>query len=56
MVAYTTRNATNRNLFLKYNRHGGNVHGADHYSPIVDKVMHAITLVLILMNTIKIAD
>ena len=38
MVAYTTRNATNRNLFLKYNRHGGNVHGADHYSPIVDKV------------------
>ena len=38
MVAYTTHNATNRNLFLKYNRHGGNVHGADHYSPIVDKV------------------
>ena len=38
MVTYTTRNATNRNLFLKYNRHGGNVHGADHYSPIVDKV------------------
>ena len=38
MVAYTTRNATNRNVFLKYNRHGGNVHGADHYSPIVDKM------------------
>ena len=38
MVAYTNRNTTNRNIFLKYNRHGGNVHGADHYGAIVDKL------------------
>ena len=38
MVTYTTRIPTNKNIFLKYNRHGGEVHGADHYSAIADKL------------------
>ena len=38
MVTYTTHIPTNKNIFLKYNRHGGEVHGTDHYSAIADKL------------------
>ena len=30
MMTYTTCIPTNKNIFLKYNRHGGEVHGTDH--------------------------
>ena len=38
MVTYTTRIPTNKNIFLKYNRHGGEVHGGDDYTTIADKL------------------